>query len=116
MWIGSRSEICEQRRLLVVEHWLQRPLPAVRVTVEIGSVVRRAEGGHEWRSHAPLEHGRPVDALEPRVLLDVLCAGVQTAEALRAVRGQKFLDQIASVRVHVTRVVNLAAQNLLIDA
>merc|ERR1719491_2758369 len=58
---------------------------------------------------------RPVEPPVPLVLLDVLGAVLQVAYALRSVRREQLAHQVARMRLEVTRELELALQDLLVD-
>uniref|UniRef100_A0A1I8HHY5 NERD domain-containing protein n=1 Tax=Macrostomum lignano TaxID=282301 RepID=A0A1I8HHY5_9PLAT len=73
--------------------------------------------GHNGGRHLAQLHVQPVDSLEPAMVADIVWPALHIAQPLGAVLHQQFADNVASDRIHrtVTRKVELAGQNLLVD-
>mmetsp|Transcript_5636 Transcript_5636/g.19155 ORF Transcript_5636/g.19155 Transcript_5636/m.19155 type:complete len:272 (-) Transcript_5636:356-1171(-) len=91
-------------------------LVGVRVLVEVGGVVLALHLRDDGRGHLARKELVPVEAGEPLVLLDVRRAVLEVADALGQVRGEELLDEVLGVAVEVPRELDLALQDLLVDA
>jgi hypothetical protein len=88
----------------------------VRVLVKVRSVPRASEWGDYRGRDLFLNKKVKVEALEPLVFLDVLRAVLEVSIALGAVGLEQLLDKILRMGIEMARVINLARENLLIDA
>ncbi|ETW03639.1 hypothetical protein, variant [Aphanomyces invadans] len=103
-------------RILAVVHWNGRLFVRVRVRVKVGRVVGSDDLGNDGGSALSRQNRFPVAAREELVFLDVIHAVLEAAVTLRQVGREQSLNKRFRVAVKVPREVNLAGQDLLIDA
>lgn len=112
LWCSEVVELV----LFLLREFLPVRVRRVRILVEVRRVARLCRVRNVRRSHLLVEYFEPIDFGEPLVSLDVLGLILEAAESLRSIRSQQLLDQILRVRIKVLREVNLARENLLINA
>lgn len=115
MRVSICSEIVELVLLLLRELRSVR-IGRVRILVEVGCVARFVCVRNVRRPDLLVEYLEPVDLREPLVSFDVLCLVLEASEPFRSIRGEELLDQVLRVGIEVLRKVDLAGENLLIDA
>lgn len=87
----------------------------VRVLIEVLEVLIARQFGDPWRLNALLLHDIPVNALEPGLLLDVLSAAAQAAQALREILLQQTGDQRAASHRDIGREFVIANRYALVN-
>ncbi|KAI3486482.1 hypothetical protein L1887_49883 [Cichorium endivia] len=89
--------------------------PGWFVLAKVGRVARLSQIGDDGRRDPALLERLPVHAVEPRVLLHIVCSTAQIAQTSAAVGRQEARDEIARDRVEVIGEDQLASKDLFVD-
>lgn len=90
-------------------------VPSCLVFAEIGRVAWLPEVRHDGRRDSALLQSLPIDAIEPRVVLDVVGSSTKVAKAPTSIGRQQTRDEVARDRVNLFGKDELASEDFLID-